>query len=145
MSANETVNIDSLLDASLDDLADLPEFGTFPAGTHKVLISWEKKEINKHPSLELSMKAVETVELANPTEDAPLAAGAEGNVLFMLDNEFSQGKLKLVMKSLAGMFGGATITDVMEASNGMEVTVVTKVRQNKEKTQSYTDLVKVLA
>ena len=91
------INMDSLLDASLDDLADMPEFGTYPAGTHRVIIQWEKKEVNKHPSLELAMKAVETTELSNPTEDQPLAAGAEGSVLFMLDNEFSQGKLKVVL------------------------------------------------
>lgn len=142
---NDTTNIDSLLDGTLDDLADMPEFGTYPAGTHRCIIQWEKKEVNKHPSLELKMKAVETVELSNPTEDAPLAAGAEGNVLFMLDNEISQGKLKIVLKCLAGMFGGASIKEVTETSNGMEVTVVTKVRQNKDKSQSYTDLVKVLA
>jgi hypothetical protein len=139
------INMDSLLDASLDDLADMPEFGTYPAGTHKVIIQWEKKEVNKHPSLELGMKAVETVELSNPTEDTPLAAGAEGSVLFMLDNEFSQGKLKVVLKQLAGLFGGGNIREITEASNGMEVTIVSKVRQNKDKTQSYTDLVKILA
>lgn len=137
--------MDSLLDASLDDLADMPEFGTYPAGTHKVIIQWEKKEVNKHPSLELGMKAVETVELSNPTEDQPLAAGAEGSVLFMLDNEFSQGKLKVVLKQLAALFGGGNIREITEASNGMEVTIVSKVRQNKDKTQSYTDLVKILA
>lgn len=142
---NDTVNIDSLLDASLDDLADMPEFGTYPAGTHKVIINWEKKEVNKHPSLELKMKAVETVELSNPTEDTPLAAGAEGSVLFMLDNEFSQGKLKVLLKQLTALFGGANIREITEASNGMEVTIVSKVRQNKDKTQSYTDLVKILA
>ena len=145
MNENTGINIDSLLDASLDDLADLPEFGTYPAGTHKVILQFEKKEINKHPAIELKMKAVETVELSNPTEDAPLSAGAEGNVLFMLDNEFSQGKLKNLLAALAAQFGGSSIREVMEAANGMEITVVTKVRQNKDKTASYTDLVKLVA
>jgi hypothetical protein len=89
------------------------------------------------------MTAVETVELANPT-DTPLAAGAEGSVLFMLDNEFGQGALKAVMKPLAAATGLGNLQGIMEATAGMEVTVVTKVRQNRDKTQSYTDVKKIL-
>lgn len=136
-------NINDLLDANLDDLADLPEFGTYPAGTHKVIINWSSKKINDNNAVELAMKAVETIELANPA-DTPLAPGAEGSVLFMLNNEFGQGALKALMKVLAPVVGQGTISGIMEASNGMEVVVVTKVRQNKDKTQSYTDVKKIL-
>ena len=136
-------NLDSLLEGSIDDLADLPEFAVFPNGVHKVQIKWESKEVNKHPCLELKMKAIETVELSN-TSDTPLVAGAESSVLYMLDNEFGQGKMKEVMKSLAAACGTKSIKETMAASDGMEVQVVTKVRQNKEKTQSYTDVSKVI-
>lgn len=138
---SETLN--DLLDANLDDLADLPEFGVFPAGVHKVVISWEQKTVNNHPSIELKMKAIETEELSNP-EDTPLTAGDEGSVLFMLDNEFGQGKLKQIIKPLAGATGQGQLRGIIEASNGMEVSVVTKVRQNKDKTQSYTDVSKII-
>jgi hypothetical protein len=136
-------DLDNLLDASLDDLADLPEFGTYPGGTHKVAIDWESKKVNDHPSLELKFKLVETLELANPT-DEPLAVGAEGSVLFMLDNEFGQGKLKNVLKPLGAATGANKMSEIVAASKGMEVVLVTKVRQNKDKTQSYTDIVKVI-
>lgn len=135
--------LNDLLDANLDDLADLPEFGVFPAGVHKVVISWEQKTVNNHPSIELKMKAIETEELSNP-EDTPLTAGAEGSVLFMLDNEFGQGKLKQIIKPLAGATGQGQLRGIIEASNGMEVSVVTKVRQNKDKTQSYTEVSKII-
>lgn len=141
--SNDNSAINSLLDAQLDDLADLPEFGTYPAGSHKVTISWVSKTVNNHPSIELQMKAIETIELANPT-DAPLTAGSEGSVLFMLDNEFGQGALKALMKPLALETGAGSISGIMEATNGMEVTVVTNVRQNKDKTQSYTNVKKIL-
>lgn len=143
MSNQENVNIDSLLDGSIDDLADLPEFAVFPNGVHKVRIKWEKKEVNKHPALELKMALIETVELANAA-DTPLAVGAESNILYMLDNEFGQGKMKEIMKVLSAATGTAKISETMEASNGMEVQVVTKVRQNKDKTQSYTDITKII-
>lgn len=136
-------NLDSLLDSTIDDLADLPEFAVFPNGVHKVVIKWESKEVNKHPCLELGMTAVETVELANAA-DTPLVAGATSSVLFMLDNEFGQGKMKSLMQTLATAVGTKSIRETMEASNGMEVQVVCKVRQNKDKTQSYTDVTKVI-
>jgi hypothetical protein len=138
-----SLDLDSILDSSIDDLADLPEFAVFPNGAHKVLIQWESKEVNKHPCMELKMKAVETVELSNPAEDKPLVAGAESSVLFMLDNEFGQGKFKTIIKALAEATGSNKISEAVEASNGMEVTVICKVRQNKDKTQSYTDVTKI--
>lgn len=135
-------NLSDLLDANLDDLADLPEFKPYPNGAHKVTIKWEQKKVNDHPALELKLKAIETVELADASEQ-PLQAGAETSVLYMLDNEFGQGKLKEFIKPLAEHLGVTKIGQVVEQSNGMEVVVVTKIRQNKDKTQSYTDISKV--
>lgn len=136
-------NLDDLLDANLDDLADLPEFKTFPNGAHKVTIKWEQKKVNDHQALELKMTAVETLELSDPGKDTPLEAGTESSVLYMLDNEFGQGKLKEVAKVLGAATGHSKLKDIVENSNGMEVVVVTKVRQNKDKTQSYTDISKM--
>ena len=135
--------LNSLLYANLDDLADLPEFGVYPAGAHKVSIKFEDKEVNNHPCVELQMVAIETEELANPS-DEPLKPGQQGSVLYMLDNEFGQGNLKKVIKSLAAVTGQSTLRGIMEAANGMEVTVITKIRQNKDKTQSYTDVTKII-
>ena len=139
-----TANIDSLLDSSIDDLCDLPEFKPYPAGAHKVFISFKAKDINGHPSVEVSMKAIETLELANPNADQPLQAGAETSVAYMLDNEMGQGKLKEFIKPLAALHGVSSIRQVIELSEGMEVTVVTKVRQNKDKSASYTDISKLI-
>jgi len=138
------INLDSILDSSIDDLADLPEFAVFPNGVHKVIIDFESKEVNKHPCVEMKMKAIETIELANPAADTPLEAGAESSVLFMLDNEFGQGKFKAIVKTLAGALGTNKISETVEAAKGMEVQAVCKVRQNKDKTQSYTDVSKII-
>lgn len=138
-----SIDVNALLDSNLDDLADLPEFVVFPAGTHNVRISWEQKEVNNDPSIELKMVIIDTVELADPTQTPP-AVGSESSVLFKLNNEFAQGSLKAILKPLAAATGTSSISGVMEASNGMEVTVVTSVRSNKEKTQSYTNVKKIL-
>lgn len=136
------VNLDSLLDLSLDDLADLPEFKVFPAGAHRCTMELQSKDINGHPSVELKLRLVETVELANPT-DEPAAAGTESSVAFMLDNEIGQGKFKEILKPIAQHYGVGKFGEVQEACKGAEVLVVTKTRQNKEKTQTYLDVVSI--
>lgn len=135
--------LNSLLDANLDDLADLPEFQVFPAGAHKVVISFESKEVNKHPCIEAKFKLLETLETSDPTA-APMAVGTEGSCLYMMDNEFGMGNFKKTIKPFAAHLGVSSIRDAIEGANGMEVVIVTKVRQNKEKTQSYCEIVKVL-
>ncbi len=127
-----SLDLDSILDSSIDDLADLPEFGVYPSGVHRVLINWESKEVNKHPCMELKMKMVETVELSNPAADQPVAAGQESSSLFMLDNEFGQGSFKSIIKTLAAATGTSKISEAVEASNGMEVEVVVVTKPDKK-------------
>ena len=120
-----------LLDFNIDDLADLPAFKVLQPGAHKVVLNWEEKKIGDHPALELKVKLVETLELAdsNGTPDEP---GTESSVAFMLDNEFGQGNLKEVLKPIGAHLGIGKLAEIIEASNGMEVTVVTKQRKDKE-------------
>ena len=127
-----SLDLDSILDSSIDDLADLPEFGIYPSGVHRVIINWESKEVNKHPSMEMKMKLIETVELANPAEDQPVAAGTESSALFMLDNEFGQGAFKQIMKVLASACCTNKISETVDASQGMEVQVVVAVKPDKK-------------
>ena len=126
------IDLDSILDSSIDDLADLPEFGIYPSGAHRVSIKWESKEVNKHPSMEMKMVMIETVELSSPDTDEPVAAGTESSALFMLDNEFGQGAFKKIMKALAQACGTQKISETVEASNGMEVTVVVVTKPDKK-------------
>lgn len=130
--AEDTTIIDDLLDSTLDDLADLPEFKPFPPGAHRVILKFEKKTVNKHPSVELKLTAKETLELVNPTKDTPLEPGTETNVLYQLDNDFGQGKFKEALVPLGEHLGLTKLKDIMEAANGMEVTVVTTIRKNKD-------------
>lgn len=129
-----------LLDMSINDLADLPEFKPFPAGCHRAILGTGYKKINDKMCFEFTLKALETVELADPN-DQPLVAGAETGVIYQRDNEYAQGKFKPLITELANFHGVSSIGEALEKSNGMEVTVVTKVRWNKDKTQSYTDIV----
>ena len=108
------LNIDSLLDGTLDDLADVPEFKPYPAGAHKVRITITQKEINKHPTFEVSMKAIETLELANPTQDQPLQPGAEASVAYFMDSELGQGQFKELLKVATGHFGAKSNRELIQ-------------------------------
>jgi hypothetical protein len=133
--------LDDILDGNLDDLSDVPEFKPFPNGAHKVTIHFERKEVNKHPCVEVKMKALETLELNDPEKDQPLEKGAEGSVLYMLDNDIGQGKFKELMKPFAAHYEKTKLSELMKEGNGNEVAVVINQRPNKDKTAMYMDIV----
>lgn len=143
MSNTDTSSIDSILDATLDDLKDLPEFTPFHPGTHIVSLKWDKKIVNDKPCLELTLTMVETVELVDSTLP-PNAAGSTTSTLYQLTNEISQGKLKEVMKVLATSTGLSVMSEIIAASNGLVVKAVTSVRADKtDPTKMYGDLKRI--
>ena len=122
--------IDSLLDATLDDLDDLPEFKNFNPGVHRVLASFSIKGINNKDVVELAMKGLETLELANPT-DEPIKEGDSSSVIFMLDNEFGVGNFKKIATPIAAALGTTTNRETIEQCKDVECLIVTSLRQDK--------------
>ena len=143
-----TFNIDALLDGTLDDLKDIPEFKPYPAGAHilfaKLVDRVSKKDdwVNGHPCYSLDLSYREPAELAAGVE--PPMPSAKANILFMLDNDIGQGMLKKYLQAVAAKTGETSTRKLIEAANeGLEIMMITKVRQNRDKTQSYTDMVEV--
>jgi len=145
-------DIDTLLDGTLDDLADVPEFKPFPVGTHKCSIKWEIKEVNKNKTPIMHIKAIETVELSEPESETnqPVKNGDTTNVMYSFKkkdgepNELGQGQFKEIMKSLAAHYGAKSNRELMDESTGAEVLITTKVRtnsQDKNDIKRYTDVV----
>ncbi len=140
---------DDLLDATLDDLADLPGFTPFPVGVHLCTLTMAVKEVNKKPSVEVKLKYIEPVEMANPN-DIPPKVGDETNILYMLKNndgspnEIAQGQLKATLQTLkeAGLPGGSNREMIANTKDGIRVAAVTKQRENKQSGQMNTVLVK---
>jgi hypothetical protein len=140
---NDQTNIDSLLDSTLDDLADLPEFKVFPAGAYNATITLEVKKMGENLGVEMKVLNQETVELSDPTEEAPKPT-ATTSVSFMLNNEYGQGALKNVLKSLAqglGLPEGTSNREIMELSKGTACLVVLTTRKDKnDATKTYQGL-----
>lgn len=132
MSEENTVDIDNLLDATLDDLEDLPTFEPFPAGAHRVKISLETKEVNDHPSVEANCVMMETLELSNATSDTAPKEGSTANCLYMLDNEFGRGAFKAIAKPLGEALNVASPREVIEQTKDIEVLIVTTIKHDKK-------------
>lgn len=124
---------DSILDANLDDLADLPEFANFPAGSHKATVSISQKVINGKPMMEVKLTGIETVELSKPEEDKPISAGQVSSALFDLSNEYAQGNFKKLVAPLAAHHGVSSLRELLEQAEGTEVEAVTSYRLGKAK------------
>jgi hypothetical protein len=121
---------------NLDDLADLPEFVTPPAGAYRAtLTSLEAKAIGNHSGVEIKITLNETLELADPTE-AEVKPGTETSVSFLTDNEYGVGSFKAFLKPLADHFDTSSARETFEAAKGAEVMLVTKVRKGKKGTDA---------
>ena len=145
---NLNMNIDQLLDGTLDDLADVPEYKDIPPGIHKCSINFELKQVGdkKFQAIQVTLTAIETVELpAGATEGAE--KGQKSNVLLFLQHDkptvvqLGQGQFKALMKSLAAAYGDQSPRALMEAAQNSEVLAVTSFRQDKrDKTKQYFQL-----
>lgn len=141
MTQAQVANIDDLLDGTLDDLADVPSFKPFPAGAHVCKLGWEIKQIGVSPAVELKLTYVSTAELSNDSDTMP-TPGDTTSTAFILKtkegkkNELAEGQWKEILNSLKeGGIEGNTPKELMAASEGLEVLVVTTIRLDKRDPQ----------
>ena len=143
---NDQTNIDALLDATLDDLADMPEFKNFPAGAYNGTVELNVKKMGESTGIELKFTNQETVELSDPTQEKP-AVGATTNVGFKLDNEYGQGALKNVLTALKtglNLPDGTSNREVMEVSKGTVCMCVFTLRADKTDKEKHYQGIKTL-
>lgn len=127
---DDNVDVTDLLDADLDDLEDLPEFKPFEPGAHKVLATFEEKEINGKKAVELAFKLVETLELTDP-QGTPDVPGTECNMAFFLHNKFGVGNLKKMAKPFAVAFELSTTRQVIKNVDDVECLILTSTKKDK--------------
>lgn len=147
---NEMNAMDDLLDATLDDLADMPEFKPFPAGAHKVSIAWDYSEYATKKQIKLTAKYIEPVELTD-SDTVPPKAGDTTTQIFTMKkkdgtkNEIGEGQWKNMLAGLVGNFPGSN-KEIMDSSSGAEVLLITKLRADKRDANDikwYTDFVSI--
>jgi len=130
------VNFD-LLDDSIDELADLQAFEPIPAGTHALAITWDTKDINGKPAVIMGLKVLETLEMADSSQEPP-EVGKTSDIAFLLlkddgtPNTMGQGQFKEIISVLAEHCGGETARQTMEESEGAEIVGTLKIRVDKK-------------
>jgi len=129
----------SLLDGTLDDLADRPEFLPFVQGAHTVKLTLIQDE-KKSSVLYAACTLIETLEQADPNE-TPMEPGTKFRARMDLSNKFGQGDIKMILAAAATVFNERSVSKLIESlkTEGMECSVVTENRTNKDKV--YTSIV----
>lgn len=139
----------NLLDATLDDLADLKKFEPFPAGSYKTQVAWEFPEDDELVIVRCDLKLLECLDVPGVSEENMPQPGKtatfwmrlqykDGRPLLWDDgtpNDQDQGRLKEILKAMAPVFnpdGALTNRELIEASQGAEVLVTLKVRASKK-------------
>jgi hypothetical protein len=139
----------NLLDANLDDLADLKKFEPFPAGSYRQQISWEIPDDDEVVIVVFKLKNLECLDVPGVAEEAYPEAGKEATFWMRLQlktgepltwddgtpNTQDQGRFKEILMALAPVFnpdGSLTNRELMEASEGAEVLTTLKVKASKK-------------
>lgn len=128
------------LDASLDDIDDLPGFVALPTGAYVVVLAAgiEAKQVGDHPAFQAAMtlKSVEELLPDNLDEgEEPPKPDDIATQVFMRDNEFGMGNFKEFCKPIRAATGATTIKEIMEASKGLELLITVKRKQGKKGTE----------
>lgn len=147
MTDNNALDI---LDETLDDLADKPSIEPFPNGSHKVTLNFKTITKDGRPSVMMKMTYIELLEASDPGAKAPVPGDVFTNFMHMkkkdgTPNEFGQGELKEVLTALKPNFPNAgTNRELLEAGEGCEVAVTTKIRKGKEGYQDAMNIVSMV-
>lgn len=144
---SDTLN-DSLLDDTIDDLADLPSNAPFPAGVHRATCFVTRNK-EKPSNYIVRFKYGEPIELTDPSATPP-NPGDEATVFIHTKkkdgtpNTIGQGQLKIIAKPLSTLLNATTMTEVVDGTkSGIDVIIVTKIRKSKD--AQYDDAMEVTA
>lgn len=134
----------NLLDATLDDLADLPEFVTPPPGAYALTFKgYEQKKVNDNACVIVTFTVAETQELAS-ADSTPVEPGTEFNQMYNMSNEYGQGGLKNLCKPLGEALGVSRLSEVLEGAKGMAISATIKNRKDKNSDRVYAQVENVV-
>lgn len=137
-AAQNVVPIEDLMDATIDDLKDLPPFILPPKGHYKLLLGLERKSINDRPAIIANFVVEETMELSNKA-DIAVEKGTKFNQVFFMDNEFGQGAFKLFMSPVSASMGwaGKKISELCNLCQNVHIAATLKHKKDKEDAEKF--------
>lgn len=144
-NANDQQILNSLLDATLDDLADLPSLEAWPTGAYNVRLNADLKVINDKAAVEIKLELLNVEEIPEIKEDDFVPSEKDRtSILFVTGNEIGDGKLKEFLKATEQYTGDGNLRERIENMKNLEVVVVLKRRYDKKNDVNRNEIVKVL-
>lgn len=136
----ELFDIDALLNASMDDLEDLPPVGVPPSGHYNLTVSFDVKEVgDDKKQIPVATYTVDAVnELSDQDEASEVAVGQQFSEFFYLmkkdgeRNTFGIGKLKQRLVPFAERFGTTNIGELLKNVQQIAITAEVKRKPNKK-------------
>ena len=136
-----TFDLDSLISGTLDDLADTPEFRSWPAGMYRFKLFLERSTkmpegaTKPEPVINCKIVNLATKELVDTSPTViPMEVGAEGNIRFQMDNEYGQGDFKKLATVIGTHFNCTNMAEVLAVTKeGVECEGVITNRPGKKR------------
>lgn len=134
MSNDAIRDLDSLMDASMDDIDDLPPVGVPPSGHYNLSVTAERKENNDKTGeyIKFSYEVEAVNEVKDPAEESQAAVGMKFSQMFSpikkdgTPNEYGIGFLKEAVAPFSAHFGtpkmGETIAQINKVSVAASLT-----------------------
>jgi hypothetical protein len=146
MSNNAIADIDALMNASMDDIDDLPPSGIPPTGHYNLSVTAERidpsdsdRNKGKNPYIRFIYEVEAVNEIKNPEEESEAAVGMKFSEIFSpikkdgTVNEFGMGFLKERCAPFAAHFGVMQMGEIIAAVNKVSVAAeLVRVKDKKD-------------
>lgn len=139
--SNAVLNdFDSLMNASMDDIDDLPPIGIPPSGSYDLMVtaSREQSQNGGNDYIKLAYEVTNVNEVKEEAEAAEVKAGQKFSELFSpfkkdgTVNEYGLGALKERLKPFAAHFGTAAVGQIVEQMQQVNMTATLIRTANKK-------------
>jgi hypothetical protein len=145
MSKAAFSDLDSLMNASMDDIDDLPPVGVPPTGHYslQVTATREASESSGNEYIRFSYIVEAVNEVKNPEEEKQAAAGQKFSQIFSpfkkdgSVNEFGIGFLKQAVAPFSAHFGTSSLGDTIAQIDKITVAASLVRRQNKKEADRF--------
>lgn len=143
MSENTILDLDSILDSTLDTVPDVPDYVLPPEGAYRLGITdakldkYKTKEGSQGLRIKITHTVVATVKLSNE-KDIPVADGSLFTETFQADEQ-GLGYFKKAAKKYLKVesLDGVSIRDIMAELTGAEYDALIKIRKSSKDGKDY--------
>jgi hypothetical protein len=127
---------DSILNTSIDEIDDLPDYANFPDGTHNALLTLEKKQMQDEPRMVLNLKYVSSITLVSLEEEAP-KAGTIASTIYDVTHPLGGPAFKKAIGNVLTAMEIKNFGEALKQIQDIPVVVTTKISTTKKAGETY--------